>query len=70
MSVYEAVIIGAGPAGLFAALSLENLGVGKVLLVEQGPDLEEPVETRRVASCAAGVGQEPLATANSSSPRR
>jgi uncharacterized protein len=41
MSTYEVVIIGAGPSGLFAALSLENLGVGKVLLVEQGPDLEE-----------------------------
>jgi uncharacterized protein len=41
MSTYEVVIIGTGPAGLFAALSLENLGVGKVLLVEQGPDLED-----------------------------
>src|SRR4030042_1031391 len=41
MSTYEVVIIGAGPAGLFAALSLENLGAAKVLLVEQGPDLEE-----------------------------
>jgi uncharacterized FAD-dependent dehydrogenase len=41
MATYEVVIIGAGPAGLFAALSLENLGSGKVLLVEQGPDLWE-----------------------------
>jgi uncharacterized FAD-dependent dehydrogenase len=41
MSTYEVVIIGAGPAGLFAAMSLENLGAGQVLLVEQGPDLRE-----------------------------
>ncbi|MBM4285266.1 MAG: FAD-dependent oxidoreductase [Deltaproteobacteria bacterium] len=41
MASYEAIIIGAGPAGLFAALSLENLGAGRVLLVEQGPDLTE-----------------------------
>jgi uncharacterized FAD-dependent dehydrogenase len=41
MSKYEVVIIGAGPAGLFAALSLEKMGSGRVLLVEQGPDLRE-----------------------------
>ncbi len=53
MSAYEVVIIGAGPAGLFAALSLEILDVGKVLLVEQGPDLEERHRDGPVASCAA-----------------
>jgi uncharacterized FAD-dependent dehydrogenase len=41
MPSYEIVIIGAGPAGLFAALGLEHLGPGKILLVEQGPDLGE-----------------------------
>ena len=41
MAAYEIIIIGAGPAGLFAALGLENPGAGKILLVEQGPDLGE-----------------------------
>jgi len=41
MAAYEVIIIGAGPAGLFAALGLESLGPGQVLVVEQGPDLGE-----------------------------
>jgi uncharacterized FAD-dependent dehydrogenase len=37
---YEVVIVGAGPAGIFAALTLADLGIGSVLLLEQGRDLE------------------------------
>jgi len=36
---YEAIIIGAGPAGIFTALTLAEAGVGNVLLLEQGKDL-------------------------------
>jgi uncharacterized FAD-dependent dehydrogenase len=36
---YNVIIIGAGPAGIFAALTLADLGIKSVLLVEQGRDL-------------------------------
>jgi hypothetical protein len=36
---YEVIIVGAGPAGIFTALSLSKLGIGPVLLLEQGKDL-------------------------------
>lgn len=36
---YEVVIVGAGPAGIFTALTLADLGVEPVLLLEQGRDL-------------------------------
>jgi uncharacterized FAD-dependent dehydrogenase len=36
---YQVIIVGAGPAGIFAALTLADLGVDSVLLLEQGKDL-------------------------------
>jgi thioredoxin reductase len=36
---YEAIIVGAGPAGIFAALTLADQGVERVLLLELGKDL-------------------------------
>jgi uncharacterized protein len=36
---YEVIIIGGGPAGIFAALELIKLGKGRILLLEKGRDL-------------------------------
>jgi len=38
---YKVIIVGAGPGGIFAALTLADLGIGPVLLLEQGKDLSE-----------------------------
>ena len=38
---YEAIIVGAGPAGIFGALTLAEQGIAPVLLLELGKDLSE-----------------------------
>lgn len=41
MESYEVIIVGSGPAGIFAAMTLTELGVGRVILLEQGKDIGE-----------------------------
>jgi uncharacterized FAD-dependent dehydrogenase len=36
---FQVIVVGAGPAGIFAALTLADLGIDSVLLLEQGKDL-------------------------------
>ena len=40
---YDVIVVGAGPAGIFAALELVKLGVGRVLVLEKGRRIEERV---------------------------
>ena len=38
---YQVIIVGAGPAGIFSALTLANQGITPILLLELGKDLSE-----------------------------
>lgn len=52
---YDAIVVGAGPAGIFAALELVRRNGASVLIVERGPDIAQrkcPARTTGVcASC-------------------
>ncbi len=55
-SSYDVVIIGAGPAGIFAAMELTKVGPGlNVLLIEKGPDISQrgcPILHKSGVGCA------------------
>ncbi len=38
---YDVIIIGAGPAGIFVSITLTQMGVDRVLLIEQGKDIDK-----------------------------
>ncbi len=53
---FRVIIVGAGPAGIFAALELTRAGVDGVLLLEKGPDLADRQRLGRGGSMLAGWG--------------
>jgi uncharacterized FAD-dependent dehydrogenase len=53
---YQVAIVGAGPAGIFAALELQRSGVSGVIVVEKGPDLPERRQMGRGHSMLSGWG--------------
>ena len=55
-TAYQVIIVGAGPAGIFAALELVRLGVDGILVLEKGPDLPERKRLGRAASTLSGWG--------------
>lgn len=55
MKRYDAIIVGAGPAGIFTALELAKSGKLKILIVDKGSDIEKRVkETPRSLLCGWG----------------
>lgn len=53
---YQVIVVGAGPAGIFAALTLADAGIDKVILLEQGKDLCERQRSEDMLCGWGGAG--------------
>jgi uncharacterized FAD-dependent dehydrogenase len=53
---YRVAIVGAGPAGIFAALEFKRAGVSDIIIVEKGPDLPDRQRLGRGQSMLSGWG--------------
>jgi uncharacterized FAD-dependent dehydrogenase len=53
---YQVIIVGGGPAGIFSALTLVQNGIGHVILLEQGKDLEERLNSKDMLCGWGGAG--------------